>query len=766
MTVKFKISHKPKAGAGRPRALIIDDDPTIRMMARQSLDDAGFSVEIAETGAKGLALFERIQPDVVLLDVGLPEMDGFSVCRALRRLPAGARTPVLMMTGRDDVDSINLAYEVNATDFITKPINWTLLCHRVRYMMRACQAEEELGRSEEKFRTVFEDALDVIVIVDEGAGLIINVNAAARDILGYESEMLIGKPLSSLFAPRSTLLTEELLAKLRAGETVFESQNFLRADGSLCPMDLTATMIPLGKGRAALTTLRDVSERKRAEEERTRLATAVAHAAESIFITDTGGIIQYVNPAFERITGYTRDEVIGRDARMLRGDEGDKDVYKSISDTLARGEAWSGHLVSRGKNGARFEVETSVSPIRNEANKTINHVFVERDVTQEVKLRRHFQQAQRLEALGTLAGGIAHDFNNILLAVMGYAELALDDTHEKTLLHDNLQEVIRGGCRASELVKQILAFSRQSEGEKSPTQINAVVKEALKLLRASLPSTIEMRDNIEPLPATVLADPIQMHQVLMNLCTNAAHAMREKGGILEVTLAKVKIDEAFASQHAGIRPGAYVRLTVRDTGHGMTPDVLDRIFDPYFTTKKTTEGSGLGLAVVHGIVTDHGGIITVESELEHGSAFHVYLPVCQKEAASEAVAPEPIATGNESILFVDDEPAVVNMGKQMLERLGYKVTARVGSIEALELFRNAPDRFDLVITDMTMPNMTGEELARKLMGIKAGTPIILCTGFSERISEERAKAMGIRAFIMKPILKRELAETIRSVLDR
>jgi CheY-like chemotaxis protein len=370
-----------------------------------------------------------------------------------------------------------------------------------------------------------------------------------------------------------------------------------------------------------------------------------------------------------------------------------------------------------------------------------------------------------MEAIGTLAGGIAHDFNNILSAVIGYTQIALDDVPKGTLLQSNLKEVLKAGRRARDVVKQILAFSRQTEQERKPLEISLIVKEALKLLRASLPATIEIRQNIGTDLGTVLADATQIHQVLMNLCTNAAHAMGERGGILEVNLANVELGSDFTSRYPDIDPGPYLRLTVSDTGHGMHPSIMERIFNPFFTTKERGEGTGMGLAVVHGIVKGYGGTITVFSEPGEGSTFHIYLPLIDREVEPEAGIGEPIPTGNEHILFIDDERAIVDVGKQILERLGYDVVTITSSTAALELFRAQSDKFDLVITDMTMPNMTGEELARELMNIRPDIPIILCSGYSKKITEVKTKDIGIRAFVVKPILKREIAETIRRVLD-
>jgi PAS domain S-box-containing protein len=415
------------------------------------------------------------------------------------------------------------------------------------------------------------------------------------------------------------------------------------------------------------------------------------------------------------------------------------------------------------KDGKEIEVETSVSRVPCRGGTATQGIL--RDVTERKKLEAQLRQAQKMQAIGTLAGGIAHDFNNILMAMLGYAEMAKIDLPEGTVARGDLEEVLKAGGRARDLVRQILAFSRQIDQERQPIQLHPVIKEALKLLRASLPATIEIRQNISTDCGAVMADPTQVHQVLMNLCSNAHHAMREKGGILEVELKSVDVDADFAVLVPNLREGPYVRLTLSDTGHGMDRPTMERIFEPFFTTKAVGVGTGMGLATVHGIVTSHNGAITVYSEPGKGTTFHVYLPRLESKAPDAPLQVESIPTGKERILFVDDEASLARLGKQMLERLGYDVTARTSSVEALEAFRAKSDKFDLVITDQTMPNITGMELAEEMMRIRPDIPIILATGFSETISPERAKQLGIREYIMKPVAARELAQVTRQVLD-
>ena len=371
-----------------------------------------------------------------------------------------------------------------------------------------------------------------------------------------------------------------------------------------------------------------------------------------------------------------------------------------------------------------------------------------------------------MEAIGTLAGGIAHDFNNILASIMGYTELAMEEVEEKSQVHHDLIQIFKACGRAKNLIYQILTFSQQTEQERVPVQVSHMVKEVLKLLRASLPSNIDIRQRITKNLNHILADPTQIHQIVMNLCANAAHAMQENGGILEIRLFQVTLNADFANKYPDMKKGQYVKLSFKDTGHGIPPEVRDSIFNPYFTTKEKGEGTGLGLAVVHGIVKNLEGEITVDSEPGRGSIFDVYLPVIEDEEQESIKHIEPLHTGHEHVLLVDDEPGIVEMGGRMLESLGYQVTTRTSSIEALELFKHEPGRFELIITDMTMPNMTGDRFSQELMKIRPDIPIILCTGYSHQISEEKAKEIGIKAFVMKPMVKRELSSIVRQVLDK
>lgn len=401
------------------------------------------------------------------------------------------------------------------------------------------------------------------------------------------------------------------------------------------------------------------------------------------------------------------------------------------------------------------------------ANTQLQSEIAERIRTFEQKeaLEKQLHQAQRMESMGILAGGIAHDFNNILTPILGYTEMVIRDLPREDAKREDLLNVLKAGKRAKKLIQQILLFSREQELELQPLKIQAIIKETMKLLRSSIPTTIEFRQTIDPECGYIMTDPTQIHQVLMNLCTNASHAMEESGGVLDIQLTRAEITTSPTSQH--LQPGSYLHLSIGDTGCGMDQDVLERIFDPYFTTKEKGKGTGLGLSVTHGIVQKHNGTIFAESKLGFGTTFHIYIPLLSHETAvtEEKVSFKKLATGSEHILLVDDEVMIVEMYRTILERLGYRVTVETNSKVALKRFLAEPDAFQLAILDHTMPGLTGEKMARTILQHRPEMPIILSTGYSALISEDEAIKAGIRRCLAKPISMKELTEAIREVID-
>jgi PAS domain S-box-containing protein len=510
----------------------------------------------------------------------------------------------------------------------------------------------------------------------------------------------------------------------------------------------------------------DITERKRAEalrqalieQERLRLGAAVEMASEAVVMADQEGRILYVNAAFEKINRLSKDSAAGRYYfELYAGDARAAEMRACVE----RGEAWNGHLTLQRPGERAVELEIVVTPIKDPPGVLIT----ERDITQEVVLEERVRQAQKMEALGTLAGGIAHDFNNILGAITINTELALLDAEAGCPARESLPLILRAAERGKELVKQIVTFSRQREWERSPLRIAPVVQEALQLFRTTVPGSVAVHETIGAENATVEAHPAQVHQILSNLCQNASLAMRGKPGRLEVKLETVYVDAAMASRHSGLKAGPYVRLAVADSGCGMSREVLGRAFEPFFTTRSPGEGSGLGLSVVHGIVKSYGGAITAYSEVGKGSTFSVFLPLLPEDSRLPDEMSAPAAeTGSERILLVDDDPVQLKSLARMLEKLGYKVTARASGRTAAAAFKKNPDSFDLVVTDQTMPRMSGIEMARSLVEIRPDIPIILNTGFSEKVNAETVGRNGIRAFIMKPFTARELSGLIRKVL--
>ncbi len=511
----------------------------------------------------------------------------------------------------------------------------------------------------------------------------------------------------------------------------------------------------------------DMRERREAEKERLRLAAAVEQAWEGMAITDSTGIISYVNSAFEETTGAGRAGLVGRRYFDILGGQADlRELAAAAQKSVEAGASWSAHLSRKRLTDQSCELDIRITPIREGSGKIINHLVVERDVTGEYRLQQHLRQAQKLEALGTLAGGIAHDFNNILNPIFINTELVLLDAALDDESRRELELGLKAAERGRDLVRQIITFSRQKERERKPSKVGPVVMEALKFLRSTLAATIEIREHLEPETGFIMADPSQIHQIIMNLCNNSAHAMREKGGILAVELAEVDVDAEMALRHPDIEPGPFLRLTVTDTGTGMTPEVIERAFDPFFTTKRPGEGSGMGLAVVHGIVRDYAGAVTIYSEIGKGTTLNIFLPrVPSKDVAAHEVA-EILPQGRQRILLVDDEQAQVQSIGNMLKRLGHEVVSKTDPGEALESFRQDPSRFDLVITDQTMPKLTGAHLAEEILRLRPGLPVILCTGFSEKVDANAAHGLGIAGFLMKPFSIREMTAAINQALKK
>lgn len=502
----------------------------------------------------------------------------------------------------------------------------------------------------------------------------------------------------------------------------------------------------------------EVAGRKIVEAERERLIAAIEQSGEIVLITNPAGRIQYANHAFTVTTDYSLEEARSLNVIQLVSSQSPS-TLPQLYEHFTESKPWKGRLFCSRKDESVFEVAITVSPVSDLSGTVVSFIVATRDITHESQLEARLCQSQKMEAIGALAGGIAHDFNNILSAIMGYTSLALDNIPSDHEAHGDLREVEKASARARELVQQILTFSRETEHEAQPMELAPVLKECLGLLRATLPATIKIVQDIREPGAMILADSAQMHQVMMNLCTNAFHAMRETGGVLEIGVETVDVDQNFPKVVQDLDPGSYVRLRISDTGHGMDRDTMAQIFEPFFTTREQEGGTGLGLATVHGIVRNAGGAITVYSEPEHGTTFHVYFPRQVETAVQHVVAPSAAPKGNqECILLVDDEEVLVEVEKRMLETYGYTVEGYNCPIEALTAFRANPDKYALILTDQTMPQLTGAQLSREAKRIRSDIPVVIASGFSEGLSAE-SQDPGITV-VMKPLTGRDLAESV------
>jgi len=490
-----------------------------------------------------------------------------------------------------------------------------------------------------------------------------------------------------------------------------------------------------------------------------RLGQALEQSGDGIVMADPAGRITFANAAFTDATGFAQAEALGRHPLDLLGDPTEAELHEALIEAVRGAGVWSGRFRGRRKDGEVVLLDSRISAIRNGAGDLIGFVGTHRDVTRQVEQEVHHEQGQRLEAIGTLAGGIAHDFNNLLMAIRGFAELArLRSTEPK--LQDALEGILTATDRARDLVQQILAFSRSRPQERKPIEVQLVFKEALRFIRATIPSSITLRLQADT-HACVLADPGELQRIVVNLCTNSVLAMRGGTGLLSVALDERVLDPE--APH-GLKPGTYVRLRVADTGCGMAPEVVARIFEPFFTTRPTTGGTGMGLAVVHGLVASMEGAISVESEPGQGTSFEILLPVHAGTGGAESAKPSGLRHGRGRILFVDDERMLCEMAEEMLRNLGYTPAACTDPLEALTLLKEDPGGFDAVVTDMTMPHMTGDSLARHVHAVRPDLPVILCTGFSEFLDEARSRQLGIARMVRKPFAWGDMSRVIEEVL--
>jgi len=630
------------------------------------------------------------------------------------------------------------------------------------------KAKNALQESEEKFR-ILTVSSPVGMFLDDAQGNAIYINGKCAELIGMPAEEALNLDwVPSIHPDDRERVTAEWSRAFQTGGEFHQEYRWVHTDGRI--VWTLGDIVPVrgsdGEVIVYIGTLTDITERKQAEAERERLTQAMDQSGEAIIITGTEGGIQYVNPAFTRITGYRREEVIGRNPRLLKSGKHDSKFYKRMWNTLTRGDTWSGRITNKRKDGTLYTEKAVISPVRDASGRTVNYVAVKRDITKEMKLEQQLYLAQKMESVGRLAGGVAHDFNNALSVIIGFTELAMDEVGPTGPLHANLEEVLKAAKRAADTTRQLLAFARKQTIAPKVLDLNENVESMLKMLRRLIGEDIDLAwlpgKGLWP----VKMDPSQIDQILANLCVNARDAI-ESVGKITIETGNTPFDKAYCAHHHGFKPGEFVMLAVSDNGCGIKKEMLDIIFEPFFTTKDIDKGTGLGLATVYGIVKQNNGFINVYSEPGKGTSIKIYLPRHEGQAVEtqqENMAPIPAGRG-ETILLVEDDLSILRLARSILEGLDYTVLAAGTPGEAISLAENHRGDIHLLVTDVIMPEMNGRELLQRLQSLYPGIRYMFMSGYTANVIAHHGVLEEGVHFIQKPLSKRDLAKTVRKALD-
>jgi PAS domain S-box-containing protein len=743
------------------KILIAEDNAFSRTLLKKTLVKAGYEAVVAENGEAAWEVLQQEDPPcLALVDWMMPGMSGVELCRKIRDLDSPIPIYVILLTAKTDKEDVLEGFSAGADDFIKKPFDSGELLARLQVGRRLVEQQALMH--------CLIDSLPDPIYVKDNRGLYIGCNKAYAEFVGSDPSKIYGRTsndvLSNELAQRSHM--EDL--RVLANGAPIEAEGWVgnAAGDRVYHNTIKIPYLESAAGSSGMIGIyRDLTKRMEMEQEMRRLAVAVEQSTESIMITDVDGGILYVNAAFEETTGYSAEEALGQRPNILKSGKHDNEFYGKLWKTVSSGKTWEGRFANRNKEGNLFDVEAVIYPIRDADDKVLNYVSISRDITQEAAIEKHLRQQQKMNAVGELAGGVSHDFNNILTAILGYVALCMNNVDEESKTYKYLSEIVKAGDRATKLVRQILMFSRQEELQFHSLNLQPVIEDSLSLIQTTMSNSIKLEQDVDQQCGSILGDTTQLQQIMVNLCTNAAHAMgKDEPGTLTVTLRQVALSgEDIEEQVTDLDPGTYACITVGDSGCGMPPEVIDRIFEPYFTTKKQGEGTGFGLSIVHGIVRKHRGSITVESEEGTGTTFTLYFPLISESALKEPTAGKaaPVEAVRGRILFVDDDQTVLSMGREILESFGYDVVTATNGRRALKTFKHNPSGFDALVTDYSMPEMNGHQLIREVVAIRKDIPAILCSGYMEKVEGEDLSLLGHAAYMAKPVDWRELSQAIQ-----
>ena len=748
--------------------LLIEDDVGLVDLITENLEALGFSVRSTTSGAEALAHLEEQTPDLMLLDYSLPDISGKELIQTLIDQPA-TPPPFIITTGQGDERIAVEMMKLGALDYVVKdrlflerlPDVVQRVVNEIQSEGRLRLAEEALKESEARFRTISENAPVLINSFDKD-GRCLFWNTQCQKTFGWTIEEINEQDVGmALFYPDTALCEEAISSVTTDPDGHFREWHPVTKDGKTLSIMWANFGLPNGQ---VFSMGHDITERKQAEAQKDRLTAAVEQSAESIVITNAEGVIEYINPAFERITGYSLADTLGNTPRMLKSGKQDEAFYSDLWRTIASGEIWRGQMVNKRQNGGFYTESNVISSVKDSAGKIVNYVAVKTDITRELIREEKSRQALKMEAIGQLAGGIAHDFNNQLSGILGYAEILIDSLNDEQQIRDATL-IKEGALRAADLTAQLLAFSHKGKALSSPVNIHKLIAEVADILAHSISKQVTIKQALHADPETTLGDPNQLQNVLLNLAINARDAMPD-GGELIFDTAVAELDEDFLRDHPmEVPPGTYLMITVSDNGCGMDAETQKHIFEPFYTTKAVGKGTGMGLASVYGTIHNHKGVINVYSEIGHGTTFRIYLPLIDDAHSQEQIESksQPIA-GTARILLVDDEELIRKFATRALERLGYHVISCSNGKEAVDCYAESWREIDLVLLDMIMPVMGGREAFARMKEINPEVLTVLSSGYSINGEAQTILDAGVKAFIRKPYQLIELSEKVAEVL--